>query len=222
MAAVGQVPFAVDVPDQIRTERYYDQEFFELEAELLWPRVWQMACRLEEVPEVGDFVEYEILDQSVVVVRQADGEVAAFHNACRHRGVRVLSGAGNCAAGIVCSFHGWSYGPDGKNVGIPRRRAFSAHNLAEGEINLTPVRCDTWGGCAWINLDPDAPPLRDSLEPVASILDAWEVESLRTEWWRACRLPVNWKLAEEAFVEQYHVVQTHPDRPGQGAQREKK
>ena len=210
MAVGGPVSFAVEVPDQIRTERYYDPEFFALEAELLWPRVWQMACRLEEIPEPGDFVEYEILDQSVVVIRQADGEVAAFHNACRHRGVRVLVGAGNCAAGITCPFHGWSYGPDGKNVGIPRRRAFSAHNLAEGEIDLAPVQCDTWGGCAWINLDPDAPPLRASLEPVASILDAWEVESLRTEWWRACRLPVNWKLAEEAFVEQYHVIQTHP------------
>lgn len=211
MAAGGPVPFAVEVPDQIRTERYYDPEFFALEAELLWPRVWQMACRLEEIPEPGDFVEYEILDQSVVVIRQADGEVAAFHNACRHRGVRVLVGSGNCAAGITCPFHGWTYGPDGKNVGIPRRRAFSDHNLAEGEIDLAPVLCDTWGGCAWINLDPEAPPLRASLEPVASILDAWEVESLRTEWWRACRLPVNWKLAEEAFVEQYHVIQTHPE-----------
>ncbi len=205
-----QVPFCVEVPDQIRTERYYDPEFYALEAELLWPRVWQMACRLEEIPEPGDFVEYEIIDQSIVVVRQADGEVAAFHNACRHRGVRVASGAGNCSSGLVCPFHGWSYGPDGKNIGIPRRRAFSAHNVAEGEIDLLPVRCDTWGGCAWINLDADAPPLRASLEPVASILDAWQVESLRTEWWRACRLPVNWKLAEEAFVEQYHVLQTHP------------
>lgn len=210
MAAGGHVPFAVDIPDRIPTERYYDPEFFALEAELLWPRVWQMACRLEEIPEAGDFVEYEILDQSVFVVRQTDGKVAAFHNACRHRGVRVVSGAGNCATGIVCPFHGWSYGSDGKNIGIPRRRAFSAHNLVEGEIDLVPVQCDIWGGGAWINLDPDAPPLRASLEPVASILDAWEVESLRSEWWRACHLPVNWKLAVEAFVEQYHVIQTHP------------
>src|SRR5262249_939409 len=67
-----------------------------------------------------------------------------------------------------------------------------------------------WGGCAWINFDNDAPPLRQCLEPVATMLDAWKVESLRTEWWYACRLPVNWKLAEAAFVEQYHVVETHP------------
>ena len=72
------------------------------------------------------------------------------------------------------------------------------------------MRCEIWGGCAWINLDPDAPPLRDSLEPFATSLDAWKVESLRAEWWYACRLPVNWKLAVEAFVEAYHVPQSHP------------
>ena len=73
-----------------------------------------------------------------------------------------------------------------------------------------PVRCETWGGCAWINLDDDAPPLRQCIEPAATILDAWKVESMRAEWWYAFRLPVNWKLAEEAFMEQYHVLETHP------------
>ncbi len=82
--------------------------------------------------------------------------------------------------------------------------------MEPGDIDLVPVRCEVWGGCAWINLDPDAPPLRDSLEPAASILDEWKVESLRSEWWYACRLPVNWKLAIEAFVEAYHVAPTHP------------
>ena len=92
-------------------------------------------------------------------------------------------------------------------------RTFAEHNLQPDDINLMPVRCEVWGGCAWINLDDDAPPLRQCIEPFATILDAWKVESLRTEWWYACRLPVNWKLAEEAFVEQYHVVETHPAAP---------
>ena len=72
------------------------------------------------------------------------------------------------------------------------------------------MQCETWGGCAWINLDVDAPPLRQCIEPYATIFDAWKVESLRTEWWYSCRLPVNWKLAQAAFMEQYHVVETHP------------
>ncbi len=204
------VPYAVDVPDRIAKQRYYDADFYALEAERLWPRVWQMACRLEEIPEPRDYVEYEILDQSIVVVRTDDMGVRAFQNSCRHRGVKIVEGRGTCRSGFVCPFHGWCYGADGANTFVPRARTFAEHNLAAGDIDLVPVRCETWGGCAWINLDDTAPPLRESLEPAATILDAWKVESLRTERWYACRLPVNWKLAIEAFVESYHVVQTHP------------
>ena len=204
------MPYAIEVPDRARKERYYDEAFFRLEAEQLWPRVWQMACRLEEIPEPGDFVEYEILDQSVIVVRGDDLGVRAFQNACRHRGVRVAGGRGNASSGFTCPFHGWCYGLDGANTHIPQRRTFAEHNLQPGDIDLTPVRCDVWGACAWINLDDGAPPLRQCIEPAATILDAWKVESLRTEWWYACRLPVNWKLAEQAFQEQYHVVEAHP------------
>jgi phenylpropionate dioxygenase-like ring-hydroxylating dioxygenase large terminal subunit len=200
----------MDVPDRVRKERYYDPDFYQLEVERLWPRVWQMACRLEEIPRPRDWVEYEFLDQSVVVVRGEDGGVRAFQNACRHRGVRVVAGRGTCESGFTCPFHGWCYGPDGANTAVTRESTFSEHNLAPGDLDLVPVRCEAWGGCAWVNLDDEAPPLRRCVEPVATVLDAWKVESLRAEWWYACRLPVNWKLAEEAFVEQYHVLETHP------------
>ena len=106
----------MELPDRARKERYYDPEFFRLEAEQLWSRIWQMACRLEEIPEPHDYVEYEILDQSVVVVRTEDMGVAAFQNACRHRGVKVADGRGTCETGFTCPFHGWCYGPDGKNT----------------------------------------------------------------------------------------------------------
>jgi phenylpropionate dioxygenase-like ring-hydroxylating dioxygenase large terminal subunit len=202
------VPFAVETPDRVPKARYLDAEFFAWEAEHLWPRVWQMACRLEEIPDPFDVAEYEILDQSVLVVRADDGGVRAFQNACRHRGVRLVEGRTTCADGFTCPFHGWCYGADGANTRIPSRKSFSEHNLED--VDLVSVRCETWGGCVWINLDVSAPPLRECLEPAASALDAWRIESLRTEWWYAARLPVNWKLAIEAFVEAYHVVQTHP------------
>ncbi len=216
MAIAGQrwstrtVPFAVEVPDRVPKERYFDPDFYQMEAELLWPRTWQMACRLEEIPEAHDYVEYEILDQSIIVFRTEDLGVCALQNACRHRGVRVVQGRGRCEGGFVCPFHGWCYGQDGRNTFVPKARTFAEHNLRPEDLDLVPVRCEVWGGCAWINLDNDAPPLRTCIEPFATILDAWRAESLRTEWWYAFRLPVNWKLAEEAFLEQYHVVQTHP------------
>jgi phenylpropionate dioxygenase-like ring-hydroxylating dioxygenase large terminal subunit len=200
----------MEFADRARKERYFDPDFYAMEAELLWPRVWQMACRLEEIPQPRDFVEYEFLDQSIVVLRTDDMGVRAFQNACRHRGVKVVEGRGTCERGFVCPFHGWCYGLDGTNTFIPRKKTFAEHNIAPDDVNLVPVRCEVWGGCAWINLDDDAPPLRECLEPAATTLDAWKVEALRTEWWYACRLPVNWKLAVEAFVESYHVVQAHP------------
>jgi phenylpropionate dioxygenase-like ring-hydroxylating dioxygenase large terminal subunit len=200
---------AIEVVDRIPKERYVDPDFYAAEAEHLWPRVWQMACRLEEIPNVGDFAEYEILDQSVVVARTEDG-VRAFLNACRHRGVRVVEGRGSRRGGYVCPFHGWCYAADGTNTRVTAPSGFAEHNLRPEDLNLTPVRCELWGGCAWINLDDDAPPLRASIEPFATVHDAWQVESMRAEWWYACRLPTNWKLGVEAFVEQYHVLQSHP------------
>jgi len=203
------VPFAVELPDRIPKERYYDPGFFQQEVDLLWSRTWQMACRLEEIPQPDDFTEYQILDQSILVIRTEDG-ARALQNVCRHRGVRVAEGRGTCDNGFVCPFHGWCYAPDGTNTFVSKARSFAGHNLQPGDIDLTPVRCEVWGGCAWINLDDDAPPLRQCIEPFATTLDAWKMESFRAEWWYSFRLPVNWKLAEEAFLEQYHVIETHP------------
>lgn len=203
------VPWAVEKPDRIPKQRYYDPDFYALENEMFWPRVWQMACRLEEIPKPGDFVEYEILDQSIIVVRADAQSVRAYHNACRHRGVKLVEGNGSRRT-FVCPFHGWCWGIDGANTYVARPEVFAEHNLCSEDLGLVPVRCELWGGCAWINLDDDAAALRDCQEPFASIYDAWKAESLRTEWWQSCLLPVNWKLATAAFMEGYHVPQTHP------------
>jgi phenylpropionate dioxygenase-like ring-hydroxylating dioxygenase large terminal subunit len=205
------VPYEIEVADRIPKQRYYDPDFYALEGDRLWSRTWQMACRLEEIPNEGDFAEYEILDQSVLVVRTADGGATAMQNTCRHRGVRVAQGRGSAgASGFTCPFHGWCYGPDGTNTFVPQSRTFSDHNLEKADIDLVPVQCETWGGMAWINLDPKAPPLRQCIEPFATVMDAWKLESMRAEWWYAARIPANWKACEEAFVEQYHVLEAHP------------
>jgi Rieske 2Fe-2S family protein len=204
-----EVPWAVEQPDRIPKQRYYDPEFYQLEAQLLWPRVWQMACRLEEIPKPGDFVEYEIIEESIIVVRVDATTVRAYHNACRHRAVKLVEGSGNRRS-LVCPFHGWCWDLNGHNTYVAMPDAFEAHNLDPAELRLVEVRCELWGGCAWINLDHRAPSLRDCLEPFASVYDQWHVDALRVEWWQSCRLPVNWKLAEAAFMEGYHVPQTHP------------
>ncbi|MCT7662060.1 aromatic ring-hydroxylating oxygenase subunit alpha [Mycobacterium deserti] len=203
------VPHAVQAVDRIPKQRYFNRDFYELEAEMLWPRVWQMACRLEEIPKPGDFVEYEILDQSIIVVRVDDTTVRAYYNACRHRGMKLVEGRGTKRT-FVCPFHGWCWSLDGKSTFVLRSDVFDETNLSADDLALAPVRCELWGGCAWINLDDGAPALRDCIEPFAAKHDEWKVSALRTEWWKSCVLPVNWKLATAAFMEGYHVPQTHP------------
>ncbi|MGE3693589.1 MAG: Rieske 2Fe-2S domain-containing protein, partial [Novosphingobium sp.] len=110
------VPFPVDDPERIPAKRYYDEEFYQLELEHVWPHAWQMATRLDRIPEVGDWVEYQNVGQSVIIVNTTSG-VKAWFNACRHRGVPFAGGKGNdhgnCkVAGFVCPFHGWRFNMD--------------------------------------------------------------------------------------------------------------
>lgn len=209
-SALDKVPFRITNPELIPSERYYDPAFFALENEKVWPHVWQMACRLEEIPELGDYVEYTILDKSVIIVNTRNG-VKAFHNACRHRGVRLATGPGNCkSAGFICPFHGWRWNTEGENTFVFGKQVFSPELLDKAEINLVPCRIDFWAGCAFINFDNDAPGLRESLGPVADRLDARNVDKLKMDWWFGTVLPTNWKLAMEAFQEGYHTMKTHP------------
>ena len=214
-----KVPFAMDRPDRVSPERYYDPEFFAMEKDLLWPRVWQMACRLEDIQNPGDYVEYEILDQSVIVVRVDGNTIRAYENACRHRGVKLAVGSGSLPSGFTCPFHGWCWGLDGTNTFLFQQDLFDKAQLDPDDLRLREVRVETAVGCVFINFDKDAPSLRESIEPFGSFHDEWQVEDLRAEWWMSCAMPTNWKLAMEAFMEAYHVMQTHPQFMGPGYKR---
>ncbi|HEY0960104.1 MAG TPA: aromatic ring-hydroxylating dioxygenase subunit alpha [Novosphingobium sp.] len=208
------MPFPISDPERIPAQRYYDEEFYKAEVEHLWPHVWQMACRLEQIPSVGDWFVYTNLGKSIIVVRTEEG-VKAFHNACRHRGVPIAGGPGgdhgNCKAnGFVCPFHGWRFSMDGENTLVYGSHLFSEHQLDPKDLALVPCRVEEWGGCAFINFDDDAPSVRESLGPVADRLEAHNVHKLRAEWWYSTVLPANWKIAMEAFMEGYHVRATHP------------
>jgi phenylpropionate dioxygenase-like ring-hydroxylating dioxygenase large terminal subunit len=209
-ATLREVPYKITHPELVPKERYFDEEFFRLEKEHFWPKVWQMACRLEEIPEVGDWVEYRILDQSVIIVRASDG-VKAFHNACRHRGMELVQGHGNCAStGFICPFHGWRYNLKGENTFALGRHLFDEETLKSVGINLKPVRVDFWANCAFINFDDNAAPLYDYIKPIADRLAPHNVDKLQVEWWTSSVVPCNWKLAMEAFMEGLHTMRTHP------------
>jgi phenylpropionate dioxygenase-like ring-hydroxylating dioxygenase large terminal subunit len=211
IGAAGEVPFRMRDPLHVPRDRYFDRNFFELEKEHLWPRVWQMACRLEEIPEPGDFVEYEICDESILVVHQPDRSIKAFHNACRHRATQLCKGTGRLGGGqIVCPFHGWRWNLDGSSSFVYGGDGFAPECLHPGDIRLQECKVDTWGACVWINMDPDARPLREALSPGAALLDAVGVGNMRVWWWKETVVRANWKMAQEAFHEGYHVMATHP------------
>jgi phenylpropionate dioxygenase-like ring-hydroxylating dioxygenase large terminal subunit len=189
-------------------QSYFEPGYVALEKQRLWPRVWQMACRLEELPQVGSYATYDIADDSVIVVRSARDRVRAFHNVCRHRGRRLTEDCGRTER-FRCRFHGWEWRVDGSNAHVSDREDWEG--ALDGEdLSLKSVNADTWGGWVFVNLDPDCEPLRAYLEPAAGILDPFELEKMRYRWRKWLRMPCNWKVALEAFNEGYHVRITHP------------
>ena len=117
---------------------------------------WQIACHVNSIPRPGDYETFDLGRESVFVLRDKDGSVKAFHNVCRHRGARLLDGAGTCAATITCPYHGWSYRHDGGLVGVPMRESFPG--LARAAHGLRPVRVDTALGFVFVCLAGDPPP----------------------------------------------------------------
>jgi len=190
-------------------ERYVSQEFFDLEMEKLWPYVWQMACREEEVRDPGDFLEYVIGDQSILVVRSDRDRIKAFYNSCTHRGTRLAVGTGNFATSeIRCRYHAWRWQLDGTNIEVVDRQDFPP--MTDDEVRLNEVRCERWGGFVFINMDLNAEPLLDFLHPLPDLLAPYKLEQLRYRSYRTTIIPANWKITIDAFNEGYHVQGTHP------------
>ncbi|WP_313808420.1 aromatic ring-hydroxylating dioxygenase subunit alpha [Sphingobium sp.] len=193
--------------DFIPVEGYISRPYVQLEAERLWARVWQMACREEEIPNPGDFYTYDIADQSITVVRRQDGAIAAYHNVCPHRGRRLTTGCGRMGR-FHCKYHGWQWSLEGTPTHIVDRHDWN-DLLSDADVSLVPVMVGTWGGWIFVNMDSDCEPLESFLEPAKSMLDPYEFDKMRYRWRRQVILPCNWKVAQEAFDEGYHVQTTH-------------
>jgi len=195
-------------------ERYTSREFFEREMRDLWPRAWQWACRGEHLPDVGDTYVYDIGSYSVIVVRSSDDAIEAFLNSCTHRGTRLLDGEGSgYLPAFTCPFHGWSWELDGSIRKIPGQWDFP--HVGDEHHGLQRVRCETWGGFVFINMDLQAKPLADYLDVLPEHFEHFPLERRRIRLHVQKKLPCNWKTAQEAFMEAYHNFETH-DSPNGG------
>lgn len=207
-------------------EAYISRDYAEAEAERLWSKVWQHAGRVEEIAEVGSYITYNIMGDSILIVRAAPDAIRAFHNVCPHRARRLVGNNTGGGQGVMpqskgehsacgrqgaftCAYHAWTFNHDGQATHILDQEDWQGA-LSPDRTGLTPVQVDTWGGWIWINMDPDAGPLRDFLEPIATLLDPFEFDKMRYRFRKWGVFDCNWKVALEAFLEPYHVAGTHP------------
>ncbi len=192
---------------------YRDPHIDRLERERLWPHIWQMACREAELKQPGDFVAYDILDDSILIVRTGAGEddVTAMYNVCQHRGRRLRDEArGHIGAAILCRFHGWQYSRTGELIQAHFEEDWQGcPAFDKAALGLPKVKLARWGGWIWINQDPEAEPLEQFLGMVPHFLDPFSPQTMRPLWWKTIIAPVNWKIVVEAFIEAYHSGSTH-------------
>ncbi len=196
------------------TEAFLSAEYAAAEKELLWPKVWQMAGRLEVIPEVGDFFTYDICDESIIIVRTAPETIKAFYNVCAHRGRQLVdspassNGVRGKARNFICAFHGWTYNLDGENTYILDQDDW--HGSLNPECtSLSPVRVDSWGGFVYIDMRAEGESLEEFLGDAGRVLKHFEFEKMRYKWRQWVVYPANWKTSIEAFMEPYHTTTTH-------------
>jgi phenylpropionate dioxygenase-like ring-hydroxylating dioxygenase large terminal subunit len=209
--AIAHVGAGGDV--HVPSERYFSSDFFQLECDHMWSRTWQVACRLDDIPDVGDFVEYTIVDQSILIVRETDDRIRALWNRCSHRGVQLANGSGRFhACQMVCPFHGWRYQLDGTCSYVYQgAEAFAAESLEPEKLRVPECRVATRWGLVFVNMDEAAEPLEEFLAGIVPAIDPIGLEQMRVNWWRYFEVEANWKVALEAFLEAYHIMQTHPE-----------
>ncbi|MBT8077257.1 MAG: aromatic ring-hydroxylating dioxygenase subunit alpha [Gammaproteobacteria bacterium] len=188
---------------------YTNAELFELEYDAFFLRAWQWVGHVSDVPEPGDFVAREIGRDSVFVIRGKDRELRAFQNVCRHRASRIVSGFGQCRGVIRCPYHGWTYRLDGSLLAIPQQEHFPQADLAS--LGLHEIELDVFHGLLFVRIEGDGPAVAEMFGESSDYFAKYGVDEYQrcfddvNEVW-----PVNWKVAWDNYLENYHIPVGHP------------
>jgi phenylpropionate dioxygenase-like ring-hydroxylating dioxygenase large terminal subunit len=195
----------------VSIQPYVSPEYYEKERRAVFGRMWLQVCRVDDVPNPGDYFvrELAVLNTSVLVVRGTDGVVRGFHNVCQHKANRVaLSERGSCRA-LNCRFHGWTYGLDGRLVSVPDEQGF-CEPVKKGERGLKPVATDTWEGFVFVNLDPKPhETLKEFLGEFAQSLEGYPFSKMTMYFKHRAEVHCNWKILVDAFQDGYHLRSQH-------------
>ena len=193
---------------QLPPEAYYQQEWFALEGRRLFRRTWNFVGETRDLEGTGAYLTADIGGAPVLVLRDKQGRLRAFHNVCRHRGAKLLDGSGHCSA-IVCPYHRWRYDLDGALNNVPQQ-ARELAELERSDWGLLPVAVAEWAGLVFVNPDGRAPELLDWLAGIPELLGAFEPERLKVVTAGAYEFRANWKFYIENHVDWYHLWYTHP------------
>jgi choline monooxygenase len=197
-------------PSLLNIDVYRDPQRFRAEMENILFEAWFPVHPSADIAEPRDYVVWEQLGQSVVIVRLPANGVAAWHNVCQHRGARLVDGSGNCAIGkFKCPWHGFVYDLEGRVASVPLRQSFDEKEL--NGLRAPEVRVEEWAGWIWLSFSDRIPPLRQYLATIGDELEGYHLESFTTEYRASVRLRANWKIVVDSFNETWHVPFTHKD-----------
>jgi len=195
-------------PD-IPAGRYNDEEFFQLEKEHYWSKLWTFAGHMDEIPEIGSYKLWEMSGEPIVIVRGKDNKARAFFNTCRHRGASlVVEEYGQGAGGLTCGYHGWTYDYEGNLINLRDKRDFV--DLDMSCRGLYSIKTEQYGKLIFVNFDEDAIPLSEYLGPFTKQWEEFAFGETRLVKRYVWDLACNWKIAMEANMEVYHVKSIHP------------
>ena len=196
---------------------YCDPGVFGREQRMIFERMWFCAIRSDEIAEPGSFRVASVGGESVLIVRNKDGEPRAFLNVCRHRGARLCAEeSGQVRRNLRCAYHAWTYDLDGRLVAAPN--LVTMPDLDRDEHGLIRVGLREWLGYVWVCVASQPPSFADTViaDVTARLGDAQAVERYRTEALVIGRrisydVQANWKLIIENFMECYHCATIHPE-----------
>ncbi|MDB6060366.1 MAG: (2Fe-2S)-binding protein [Verrucomicrobiaceae bacterium] len=192
---------------EVPVGRYTDPQFYDLEMKHFWRRTWLHAGHVSQIPEPGSFKLFSHLGLSIIISRDSEGEIHAFHNVCRHRGAALVTASQGTTRRFICPYHSWSYGLDGRLLGVPEERNFACINKAERP--LVQVRCETMRGMIFVNLDNNALPLTEYFAATERELGDFPLEKMIVKDVITIEMGCNWKAAYDNFLEIYHVNTVH-------------
>jgi len=185
---------------------YTSNEFLDLEKSSLFAMEWNCIGRVEEIPNPGDYMAFQLCDEPLLATRGNDAQIRVMSNVCRHRGTLLASASGN-SQHIVCPYHHWSYELDGKLARAPRMEEHTDFDMSS--CRLPEFKSEIWLGFIFVSLNPHAKPLSPQLQQLEGLIGNYHMEEMQARFVGDEVWTTNWKCFVENFMEGYHLSPLH-------------